>query len=89
MLMLSLYVLAALRIGFNCRFQLIKMQDWIYNLKTIFASQVSQEDVQKGNQFIEVLKKIQAKAKLVGFGCFTSAELGKVKSLLLNSKSQG
>ncbi|XVF58011.1 hypothetical protein PTKIN_Ptkin07bG0028200 [Pterospermum kingtungense] len=40
-------------------------------------------------QFVEVLKKIQAKAKLVRIGSIPLTELGKIKSYLLNSKSPG
>lgn len=51
---------------------------------------MSQEDLlQKGDQFIEVLKKVQAKAKLTRIGCLASAELGRLKTHLLNSKFQG
>ncbi|XP_015879308.3 protein RST1 isoform X2 [Ziziphus jujuba] len=52
--------------------------------------QVSKEDLlQKGDQLIEVLKKIQAKAKLVRNGSFPLTELGRLKSHLLNSRSHG
>ncbi|XVF14059.1 hypothetical protein REPUB_Repub09cG0024100 [Reevesia pubescens] len=40
-------------------------------------------------QFVVVLKKIQAKAKLVRIGSIPLTELGKIKSYLLNSKSLG
>ncbi|GLU02102.1 hypothetical protein SLE2022_193690 [Rubroshorea leprosula] len=40
-------------------------------------------------QFREVLKKIQAKAKLVRIGCIPLTELGKLKYFLLNSESVG
>lgn len=42
-----------------------------------------------GGKYEEMLKKIQAKAKLVKIGSMQLSELGKLKSLLLNSESQG
>ncbi|XP_022750551.1 protein RST1 isoform X3 [Durio zibethinus] len=45
--------------------------------------------VQRDIQFVEVLRKIQAKAKLVRIGSIPLIELGKIKSYLLNSESLG
>ncbi|XWS44143.1 hypothetical protein CRYUN_Cryun15aG0019200 [Craigia yunnanensis] len=45
--------------------------------------------VQRDIQFVEVLKKNQAKAKLVRIGSIPLTELGKIKSYLLNSESLG
>ncbi|XP_024029477.1 protein RST1 isoform X2 [Morus notabilis] len=60
-------------------------RSWLMNFL-----EVSQEDLlQKGDQFIEVLKKVQAKAKLTRIGCLASAELGRLKTHLLNTKFQG
>lgn len=59
-------------------------------LLTICLSQVSHlHSGQIDIQFVEVLKKIQAKAKLVRIGSIPLTELGKIKSYLLNSKSIG
>ncbi|XP_021298973.1 protein RST1 isoform X2 [Herrania umbratica] len=52
--------------------------------------QVSHLDSRKRDvQFVEVLKKIQAKAKLARIGSISLTELGKLKSYLLNSESLG
>lgn len=53
-------------------------------------SQVSQDHLlQENDQSMKVLKKIQAKAKLVSIGSFQSTELGRLKAHLLNSKLHG
>ncbi|KAK8604217.1 hypothetical protein V6N13_099166 [Hibiscus sabdariffa] len=58
------------------------------NLLTICSSQVSHLD--SGDvSFVEVLKRIHAKAKLVRIGSILLTELGKSKSLLLNSEPLG
>ncbi|XP_012568053.1 protein RST1 isoform X2 [Cicer arietinum] len=51
---------------------------------------VSQEEfVQSACKSIEVQKKVHAKIKLVKIGSLPLVELGKMKSYILNSKSQG
>lgn len=51
---------------------------------------VSQEEfVQSACNSIEVQKKVHAKIKLVKIGSLPPTELGKMKSYILNSKSQG
>lgn len=47
------------------------------------------DSVTRDVQFVEVLKKIQAKAKLVRIGSIPLTELGKSKSYLLNSEPLG
>ncbi|XP_012483835.1 protein RST1 [Gossypium raimondii] len=47
------------------------------------------DSVTRDFQFVEVLKKIQAKAKLVRIGSIPPTELGKSKSYLLNSEPLG
>ncbi|PON84247.1 Armadillo-type fold containing protein [Trema orientale] len=60
-------------------------RSWILNFL-----EVSQEDMlQKGDQFIVGLKKIQAKARLTKIGCLASTELGRLKARLLNYKCHG
>ncbi|KAE8021495.1 hypothetical protein FH972_007379 [Carpinus fangiana] len=52
--------------------------------------QVSQEVLVQGDgQFIEAVKKIQAKAKLVRIGSLPLTELGRLKAYILNSESRG
>ncbi|VVA17769.1 PREDICTED: RST1 [Prunus dulcis] len=52
--------------------------------------QVSQEDLQqRDGQLIEVLKKVQTKAKLVRIGSIPLTELGRLKALILNTESNG
>ncbi|KAK4603584.1 hypothetical protein RGQ29_012198 [Quercus rubra] len=52
--------------------------------------QVSQEDLVHGaGQFIDVVKKIQVKAKLVRIGSLPLTELGRLKAYILNSESRG
>jgi hypothetical protein len=59
-------------------------------LTAICTSQVSQEVLVQGDgQFIEVVKKIQAKAKLVRIGSLPFTELGRLKAYILNSESRG
>lgn len=54
------------------------------------SSQVSQEDLQqRDGRLLEVLKKIQAKAKLVKIGSIPLTELGRLKALILNTDSDG
>ncbi|KAM6572330.1 hypothetical protein CsatA_016410 [Cannabis sativa] len=57
---------------------------WILNFL-----EVSKTDLLQHDQVIEVLKKIQAKARLTRIGCLASTELGRLKSQLLNFKSHG
>jgi len=53
-------------------------------------SQVSHEEfVQSAGKSIEVKKKVCAKIKLVKIGSLSLSELGKMKSYILNSQSQG
>ncbi|XP_062106921.1 protein RST1 isoform X2 [Humulus lupulus] len=59
-------------------------QTWILNFL-----EVSKEDLLQRDQYIEVVKKIQAKARLTRIGCLASTELSKIKSQLLNFKSHG
>lgn len=62
----------------------------LFDLLNICSSQVSHLDsVTRDVQFVEVLKKIQAKAKLVRIGSIPLTELGKSKSYLLNSEPLG
>ena len=59
-------------------------------LIAICISQVSQEGLVHGaGQFIEVVKKIQVKAKLVRIGSLPLTELGRLKAYMLNSESRG
>ncbi|CAB4275289.1 unnamed protein product [Prunus armeniaca] len=52
--------------------------------------QVSQEDLQqRDGQLIEVLKKVQTKAKLVRIGSIPLTELGRLKAWILNTESNG
>ncbi|XP_050381377.1 protein RST1 isoform X2 [Argentina anserina] len=52
--------------------------------------QVSQEGLKQGDgRLAEVLKKIQARAKLVRFGFIPFTELGRLKALILNTESDG
>ncbi|XP_068334570.1 protein RST1 [Pyrus communis] len=52
--------------------------------------QVTQEDLQqRDGQIIEVLKKIQTKAKLVRVGSIPLTELGRLKPWILNTQSNG
>lgn len=52
--------------------------------------QISPEDlVSRDEKFFEVLKKMKAKAKLIRNGSLPLSELGKMKTLMLNLKSQG
>ncbi|XVE84015.1 hypothetical protein DITRI_Ditri16bG0134800 [Diplodiscus trichospermus] len=60
-------------------------QGWLLDFLQVSHLHSVQRDV----QFVEVLKKIQAKAKLVRTGSIPLAELGKTKSYLLNSESHG
>lgn len=55
-------------------------------------SQVSEEEedpVRRDGQFIELIKKMQAKAKLVRMGSLPLTELGRLKAYILNSESHG
>ncbi|KAF8408286.1 hypothetical protein HHK36_007435 [Tetracentron sinense] len=45
--------------------------------------------VQGGGKFIELVKRIQARARLVRIGCIPLSELGKLKAYILNTKSDG
>ncbi|XP_038904942.1 protein RST1 isoform X2 [Benincasa hispida] len=59
-------------------------QTWLMNFL-----QVSSEDlVSKDQKFSEVLKKMKAKGKLTRNGSLPLSELGKMKTLMLNLKSQ-
>lgn len=59
-------------------------------LIALFTSQVSQEDLGHGaGQFIDVVKKIQVKAKLVRIGSLPLTELGRLKAYILNSEPSG
>ena len=59
-------------------------------LIAICTSQVSQEGLVHGTgQFIEVVKMIQVKAKLVRIGSLPLTELGRLKAYMLNSESRG
>lgn len=52
--------------------------------------QISCEDlVPKDQKLFEVLKKMKAKANLIRNGSLPMSELGKMKTLMLNLKSQG
>ncbi|KAM1491327.1 hypothetical protein PS1_023795 [Malus domestica] len=60
-------------------------KSWLLNFL-----QVTQEDLQqKDGQLIQVLKKLQTKAKLVSVGSIPLTELGRLKSLILNTQSNG
>ncbi|XP_057481675.1 protein RST1 isoform X1 [Actinidia eriantha] len=60
-------------------------QSWLFNLL-----QVSKENLVEGDgDFSELSKKIQVKARLVRIGSIPLSELGKLKSYLLNTKSDG
>lgn len=59
-------------------------------LIALFTSQVSQGDLVHGaGQFIDVVKKIQVKAKLVRIGSLPLTELGRLKAYILNSEPSG
>jgi hypothetical protein len=73
-------------IGYKMPVRLFKLCDQSGHL----YAQVSQEEfVQSACNSIEVQKKVHAKIKLVKIGSLPPIELGKMKSYILNSKSQG
>ena len=45
--------------------------------------------MEDNGQFFEVVKKIQAKARLVRIGSIPLNELGRLKACMLNTRSQG
>lgn len=64
-------------------FELCDRNDHLY-------TQVSQEEfVQSSCKSFEVQKKVHAKIKIVKTGSLPLIELGKMKSYILSSKSQG
>lgn len=63
---------------------------YVFSHLIALSSQVSQEDLQqRDGRLQEVLKKIQAKAKLVKIGSIPLTELGRLKALILNTDSDG
>lgn len=63
---------------------------YVFSHLIAMSSQVSQEDLQqRDGRLLEVLKKIQAKAKLVKIGSIPLTELGRLKALILNTDSDG
>lgn len=63
---------------------------YVFSHLIALSSQVSQEDLQqRDGRLLEVLKKIQAKAKLVKIGSIPLTELGRLKALILNTDSDG
>ncbi|XP_020225772.1 protein RST1 [Cajanus cajan] len=60
-------------------------QSWLLD----FLKVSHEEFVQSAGKSIEVPKKVYAKIKLVKTGSLSLIELGKMKSYILNSKSQG
>ncbi|KAJ1389506.1 hypothetical protein SESBI_38241 [Sesbania bispinosa] len=60
-------------------------QSWLLD----FLKVSHEEFVQSSDKSIEVQKKVRAKIKLVKTGSLPLTELGKMKSYILNSKSQG
>ncbi|CAM8925251.1 unnamed protein product [Rhodiola kirilowii] len=57
-------------------------RDWLLNILQIHQQEKQSEDVQE-------VKKLQVKAKLVGRGSLALSELGRLKTLVLDSKSFG
>ena len=45
--------------------------------------------MEDNGQFFEVVKKIQAKARLARIGSIPLNELGRLKACMLNTRSQG
>lgn len=56
-------------------------RDWLYDLLEVNL-------VRTDGQIIEVVKKIQARARLVKIGSFPLADLGKLKAYILNNGQQ-
>ncbi|XP_027358768.1 protein RST1 [Abrus precatorius] len=63
-------------------------QSWLLDFLKVSREEFVQT-LQSTDKSIEVLKKVCAKIKLVKTGSLSLIELGKMKSYILNSKSQG